>query len=287
MSDNKKYYYLKLKENFFDEPALELLESMENGYIYSNILLKLYLKSLRNEGRLAYNDRIPYNSKVIAQMTKHNIDVVEKAIRTFKELDLIEILDNGAIYMLDIQNFIGKSTTEADRIRNYRNRINEEKCTLKLSDSKVEVTNDVTNVQSDSVQMYDKSTPEYRDKSIEFIDKSKEIYNSHPTPPYEQIVNLYNTICVSLPKVVDITDARKTTLRAWWKSKKDISLDYFENFFNKVEASDFLCGRTKNLFACGFDWIIAPKNRQKIIEGSYDNRTGNSSRDTIIKWAEG
>ena len=46
MSDNRKYYYLKLKENYFDEDAIVLLESMQDGILYSNILLKLYLKSL-------------------------------------------------------------------------------------------------------------------------------------------------------------------------------------------------------------------------------------------------
>ena len=43
MSDNRKYYYLKLKENYFDEDAIVLLESMQDGILYSNILLKLYL----------------------------------------------------------------------------------------------------------------------------------------------------------------------------------------------------------------------------------------------------
>ena len=51
MSDNRKYYYLKLKENYFDEDAIVLLESMQDGILYSNILLKLYLKSLKNGGK--------------------------------------------------------------------------------------------------------------------------------------------------------------------------------------------------------------------------------------------
>ena len=38
MSDNKKYYYLKLKENFFDSDNMVLLESMQDGILYSNIL---------------------------------------------------------------------------------------------------------------------------------------------------------------------------------------------------------------------------------------------------------
>ena len=59
MADNRKYYYLKLKEGFFESEEIKILESMKDGYIYSNILLKLYLRSLRNEGRLMYRNVIP------------------------------------------------------------------------------------------------------------------------------------------------------------------------------------------------------------------------------------
>mgnify|MGYP000219685063 CR=1 FL=1 len=59
MADNRKYYYLKLKESYFDDDAIVLLESMQDGVIYSNILLKLYLKSLKNGGKLQLDENIP------------------------------------------------------------------------------------------------------------------------------------------------------------------------------------------------------------------------------------
>ena len=52
---------------------------------------------------------------------------MEKALEIFQQLELVEILDNGAIYMLDIQNFIGNSSTEADRRREYDRRIRKER----------------------------------------------------------------------------------------------------------------------------------------------------------------
>ena len=127
MSDNKKYYYLKLRENFFDNDDVTILESMPDGILYSNILLKLYLRSLKNNGKLMFNDRIPYNAQMLSTITRQPVAVVEKAVGIFKEMGLIEVLDNGAIYMLDIQNFIGSSNTEADRKREYRQKIALEK----------------------------------------------------------------------------------------------------------------------------------------------------------------
>lgn len=130
MADNKKYYYLKLKDNFFDSDEMIILESMPDGYIYSNILLKLYLRSLKYQGRLMFNDKIPFNSTMLAQVTRHSVGDVEKGIQVFSDLGLIEVLDNGAIYLADIQNFIGESSTEADRKRGYRQRIELEKQAL-------------------------------------------------------------------------------------------------------------------------------------------------------------
>lgn len=62
-----------------------------------------------------FNDRIPFNSTMLATITRHSVGVVEKAVQIFRDLQLIDVLDNGAIYMSDIQSFIGKSSTEADR----------------------------------------------------------------------------------------------------------------------------------------------------------------------------
>lgn len=127
MSDNKKYYYMRLKEDFFDSDEIKIIESQPNGYMYSNILLKLYLKSLKRNGKLMVTDFIPYTLESLSKVLGHNIDTVRNAIAIFKEFRLIEELSNGAIFMTEIQNFIGQSTNEADRKREYRLKIDEEK----------------------------------------------------------------------------------------------------------------------------------------------------------------
>ena len=169
MSDNKKYYYLRLKDNFFDSDELKILESMKDGYLYSNILLKLYLRSLKNDGKLVVNDRIPYNAEMLASVTGHQVGTIKQALSIFKELGLIEILENGAIYMLDIQNFIGKGSTEADRQRFYDRRISEERKQKKLTQSR--------NLE----EILEKSTPEIEIELEKEIKIEKEINSSAST----------------------------------------------------------------------------------------------------------
>jgi len=169
MSDNKKYYYLRLKDNFFDSDELKILESMKDGYLYSNILLKLYLRSLKNDGKLVVNDRIPYNAEMLASVTGHQVGTIKQALSMFKELGLIEILENGAIYMLDIQNFIGKGSTEADRQRLYDRRISDERKQKKLTQSR--------NLK----EILEKSTPEIEIELEKEIKIEKEIDSSAST----------------------------------------------------------------------------------------------------------
>lgn len=174
---------MRLKENFFDSDEMIILENMDNGdgIIYSNILLKLYLRSLKYEGRLMFNERIPFNPQMLSTIVRHPVGVVEKALKAFVDLGLVEVMDNGAIYMLDIQNFIGKTTTEADRIKAYRSKINKEKGL---------VSNDTPKL----VQMYDKSTPELElEIDIEKeIDKEVEASTATSTnSDFQNLIELY------------------------------------------------------------------------------------------------
>lgn len=127
MADNRKYYYLKLKENYFDDDAVVLLESMQDGILYSNILLKLYLKSLKHGGKLLLEDSIPYTAQMIATLTRHQVGTVERALQIFIKLGLVEELDNGALYMSNIELLIGKSSTEGERKKKARLLLEEQK----------------------------------------------------------------------------------------------------------------------------------------------------------------
>lgn len=93
---------------------------------------------------------------------------------------------------------------------------------------------------------------------------------------YENIMNLFNSICVSLPKIRNLTDLRKQKIR---KANKELNGD-FENFFKRIEKSDFLTGKNGNWNGCNFDWIFKPQNLIKILEGNYDNKNNQTKAET-------
>jgi predicted phage replisome organizer len=138
MSDSKKYYYLKVKETFFDGEEMKVLESMQNGILYQNFYLKLCLLSVKSGGALLFKNTIPYDMTMIATVLRVSVDTVKTGIEIFQKLQLVDILDNGVIYMSDIQTLIGQSSTEAERVKLYRERLctnvrqTYEKCTPEL-----------------------------------------------------------------------------------------------------------------------------------------------------------
>ena len=120
MSDNRKYYYLKLKENYFDDDSIVLLESMQDGILYSYILLKLYLKSLKHGGKLQLDENIPYTAQMIATLTRQQVGTVERALNIYLQLGLVELMTDGAYYMSNIELLIGQSSTEGERKKQAR-----------------------------------------------------------------------------------------------------------------------------------------------------------------------
>ena len=103
---------------------------------------------------------------------------------------------------------------------------------------------------------------------------------------YHVVVDLFNSVCVSLPKVQKLNDKRRKLIVNAGKLLGEMS---FEGFFNLVESSDFLTGRNRKWSGCGFDWILQPANLTKIIEGNYINKeslTVNSTANTKRNYDE-
>ena len=99
MAENKKYYFLKLKEDFFDQREIVVLEGSKDGILYVNILLKLYLKSLQHNGKLLLNEMTPLSAEMIALLTRHEIGTVERAMRAFMQLGLVVMQEDVILSM--------------------------------------------------------------------------------------------------------------------------------------------------------------------------------------------
>jgi hypothetical protein len=94
--------------------------------------------------------------------------------------------------------------------------------------------------------------------------------------PCKEIVDLFNSKCISFSKVTKLTDSRKTKIKARWSEMG--SIETVTTLFEKMESTAFLKGENKENWKATFDWVFEnDKNWVKIIEGNYDKNKTNAT----------
>ena len=210
MSENKKYFYLKLKDSFFSSEEMLVLESVPDGMIYQNIYLRMCLLSLKNEGALTFKNMLPYDLKMLATVLRVDIAQMKMALELFEQLGLVTKTDNEVLFMSDIQALIGQSSTEAERIAKYRKRI--AGCT-------------------ESVQMLQSCTPKIELKTELKTEKEQEEIPPAYIPKTEY--KNCNEALKEIHKLISSHNEKQT------ENKKKISIckDFF--YFSQNEARSF------------------------------------------------
>lgn len=119
---DKKYYWLKLKRDFFKRHDIQIIESMPNGKDYILFYLKLLCESVDHDGCLRFNEQIPYNEQMLSTITNTNVDIVRGAISVFASLKMMEVMDDGTYYMSEVNKMLGSETYWAQKKREQRER---------------------------------------------------------------------------------------------------------------------------------------------------------------------
>ena len=115
--------------------------------------------------------------------------------------------------------------------------------------------------------------------------------------PYQEVVEKFNEICLSLPQVQKLTPARRQAIKG---RCSEYSVPEIVDVFRRAENSDFLSGRNGNWNGCSFDWLMKPANFIKVLEGNYENQPAINQHSKInghdelnefyamtARWAEG
>ena len=129
MAENKKFYWLKLKRDFFKRHDIRIIEEMPNGKDYILFYLKILLESIDHQGELRFSETIPYNEQMLSVITHTNVDIVRSAMKIFTELHMIDVLDDQTIYMAETNKLLGVSSQDENtrestrlRVQAYRER---------------------------------------------------------------------------------------------------------------------------------------------------------------------
>jgi len=170
-----KFFWLKLKKDFFKRHDLMNLRSMENGLIYEAIFIHLMAEAIDHDGFLRYSEKKPYTARTLAPLATTDEKTMEKALEAFTDLELIEIGEDGTIYVPLSMSNMGSDTSWAEKKRQYRDK-------SRTSEGQKEdmSSNCPRNVLEEEGQKKDMSDKrlEYRDKRLENRDKIEDSENN-------------------------------------------------------------------------------------------------------------
>lgn len=149
----KRYYWLKLKENFFKQKSMKKLRKIAGGETYTIIYLKMLLASLQNEGKIYFDGLENSIEEETALELDEDPDNVKFTILFLEKCGLLQIEDNGKnIYMNSIQDMIGSETSAAARMRKSRDNHN------RISQNRNNVTEQCNNVPDSYTDVQDSYT---------------------------------------------------------------------------------------------------------------------------------
>lgn len=270
MAKNKKFYWLKLKEDFFDDKVIRYLRRLPEGPSLVIIYLKMQLKSLKTEGFLKYDGIMPTCEEELALVLDENPMLVTGAINALEKMGVVERWENDTLYMAAMQELIGTETAAAARVRKHRQLKKNQDGLLQSNAQMLPCNTDVTTCNTEiEIDIRDREKRE----EIEIEEEVEEAPDFRPTTtaaPYEQIKALYNSICLSLSKCTAMSDQRKKAIKA--RLSSGYTLEDFKRLFEKAEASPFLKGRNDRNWRATFDWLICDANMAKTLDGNYDDQ---------------
>lgn len=261
LGENKKYFWLKLYNDFFTSKRVKRLRSLAGGDTYTIIYLKMQLKALKDDGYLYFDDVMDDFAEELALDIDENADDVRVTIQYLSRVGLLESSENGKEYFLPyVQKCIGSETASTQRSRISRARKKEKEA--------LRCNTDATPMQRIETKC---------NTEIE-IEKELELELEAEKNKYQLIADMYNNTCVSFPRLTKLSDSRKKAIGA---RLKKYSLEEIQRVFDLAEKSDFLKGNNSRNWSANFDWLMNDANMAKVLDGNYINKPRSQTQNNF------
>lgn len=250
---NKKYYWLKLKDDFFKDKEIKKLRRIAGGDTYTIIYLKLMLLGLKDTGKLIFEGIEDSFAEELALELDEDTDNVKITLLYLLKMGLIQEVSESEMFLTKLPELVGSQTEGAAKKALQRKRKQEA-----LPAPETGGGQGVDICPPENKRIRDKE-----DKREDIRDKRKEI-------EYQLIADMYNEICVSYPRLRSLSEARKKALRA--RVHSGFTMEDFRELFTRAEQSSFLKGKNDRNWSATFDWMIKDANAAKILDGNYTDK---------------
>lgn len=271
MGDEKRYYWLKLKDDFFQSRKMKKLRKVAGGDTYTIIYLKLQLLSINNDGVIEFEGTDEDIFHQLSLDIDEEIDDIKMTVAFGTANDLIEVQEQN-LFLNDVPKLIGSETQAARRMRRKRARDNKAIDSDTSANNVQALRNNVTgkrnNVRSCYTEIEKEIDIERRDR-----DKSKRDDEAWQA----QIMDTWNQLDKNIPRIQSLNP--NTNRYKLIKARiNENGLDKVLGAIGSINQSPFLQGYVTD-FVINFDWFIKPNNFIKVLEGNYKDKATSNNAD--------
>lgn len=308
MSVNKKYYWLKLKNDFFNNRQIKKLRRIAGGDTYTIIYLKLQLLSIDNGGIIEYKGTEKDIFEQLELEIDEDIDNIKITMNFLMANDLLECVDND-VFLNEVPNLIGSECKSAERVRKYRKNKELEnqkalqcdnktlQCNAPPLQSNTNVTNCNTEIEKEiekelelDLEIEKELDTKSQSKINQSINQDCTLGKEIPTQlennikseiknnsEQAKIIEEWNSIDDNVPNVTLIRSG-STRQRLLQARINEYGFDNVLKAIDNVKNSQYLKGYVKP-FRVTFDWFIKPNNFPKVLDGNYNDFTTPKSEE--------
>lgn len=215
----KRYYWLKLPKDFFEDKAIKRLRQIAGGDTYTIIYLKMLLKSMEDDGKLFYEGIEDTICDEIALDINESADDVQVTISYLEKKGLLIVTDSE-VELTRLTEMVGSETDKAELMRKLRNK---------------EKSNNVTKISNNVTKALPTVTNCYTEKEKE-IEKSREDIEIDTKKKKKSAKADLNGMIDSFTGNEELKEALKAFLDMRKSIKKPIQTEYaFKLALNKLK----------------------------------------------------
>lgn len=310
----KRYYWLKLSDDFFKSKPVKKLRRIAGGDTYTVIYLKMLLVALKQDGKIYYEGVEDTFADELALDLDEDAENVKVTIAFLKAQNLLVDGDVENEYILpECAAMTGTESDSAERMRRMRERkalkCNDDlpQCYAQASQCDDDVTDSYENVTLEKENRY-KSLDKDLDTRYKSIDTDSETrYKSNTNNSQsgdvtcetqsvsldiKEIAEAWNELQSLGIKPISKMTASSARYRKLSARIREHGKDKVLSAIEQIKVSNFLQGLNDRGWAITFDWFVMPNNFVKVLDGNYSNRVtreqekkGDDRYDGIKSWA--
>lgn len=259
---NKRYYWLKLYDDFFSSLRIKKLRKLAGGDTYLAIYLKMQLLAMKSDGILKWSGLEDDFTSELALELDEEPENIKVTLAYLLSCGLAETDDSINYFFPFAVSNVGSESTVAQRVRDYRKKAKEEA----LNETENNAVTPLLHCNTEKeIEKDTRGKRQEEDIEADVIAPNGAVCR---TGDVRRVVEAWNSLGINPIMKITGSSTRGGMLRA---RISEYGVDAVVNAIAQINDSSFLKGQNKSGWTVSFDWFVRPNNFLKVMEGRYSD----------------